>query len=118
MPLSTQIIREGEPMKLRWSDFHVAAMAIASVLELDASEDKLFEHPVEVRAELEEKGYPDEPTPITPSMAFNLADYGRLGLTPLNNGEVTLAKYHRFVDVTDGEVLELVPGDVLRAWRN
>lgn len=118
MPLNTQIIRDGEEMKLRWGHFHIVAMTIASVLELEPEDDKFFTHPVEVREELAENGYPAEPTPITPRMTFEMVGYHVLSNTPLNDGEVTLTKHHKFVDIMDGEILELQPGDVLRAWRN
>jgi|SRR5215469_1642576 len=117
MPLNTQIIRNGENLSLRWGGFHVAAMAIASTLDQPLSEWKLWEAPEKVQESIAGQGYPENPMPITPSMAFSLADYGALSLTPLNEGSYTLTQTHRFIDVTDDEVLELLPGDVLRAWR-
>jgi len=117
MPLSTQIIRDGEPLKLSWTDFHVAAMAMASVLDLPAEQDTLWTDPQGVRDQLNAQGYPDEPTAISPRMSFEMCTYGVLANTPLNSGEVTLTKHHRFVDQMSNELLELQPGDVLKAWR-
>ncbi len=136
MPLHTSIIRDGKAIKLRWSDFHVAAMAIAATCDDPSDpEAKLFKEPTdrpsfEYPAEKQEgDGIPDEwygkdeadypgvPCPITRMDAFTLADYGRLALTPLNSRSVTLTREHKFVDCTDGEILHLLPGDVLNAGR-
>lgn len=123
MPLNTQIKRDGELLKLRWSDFHVCAMAIAAATDDGPEHCRLYPDPVALFDELREKNWidedgnaTDEPIPITPSMAFRIG-YGELSLTPLNKGSYTLKHSHKFVDVTDGEVLELEPGDELMAWR-
>lgn len=117
MPLITRIIRNGEPLSLRWGDFHVAAMALAACFdsgswpELD-SPSKIYDA---------EPGtfdcYPDAAFPITRAIAFHLCSYPVLGRTALNDGPYTLTKRHRFIDEEDGEVLELLPGDVLLAVR-
>lgn len=134
MPLETQIVRKGETLKLKWGGFHVAAMTLASVLDgpMTKTGCKLWADPLAVRAELVEKGYyQQDPTthlrgrlvstgaamPITRPMVFQLMDYGAIGLTPLNSGAVTLKHRHVFIDAADGEVLVLLPGDTLKAWR-
>lgn len=127
MPLNTQILRNGETLKLKWTDFHVAAMVCAS--SWDAGKGP-FENntpkfkwgggetiPKEWRGK-DESLYPEVPCPITPYDGFKLAMYHVIGATPLNNGPYTLKKKHKFVDTTDSEVLELLPGDVLKAWRS
>jgi hypothetical protein len=120
MPLSTQIRRNGEPIPVRWSDFHVAAMALAAafdqgtaflgdprdIYETDALPNEMFDC------------YPDAPFPITKRIAFEIASYPVLARTPLNSGSYTLTRKHKFIDHTDGEVLELHPGDELIAYRS
>lgn len=66
----------------------------------------------------DESSYPKVPCPITPKDAFQLAMYHVIGATPLNDGPYTLKNPHKFVDTTDSEVLELLPGDILKAWRS
>jgi hypothetical protein len=114
MPLNTQIIRNGEPLKLHWGDFHIAAMALASSFEVKKGPlgdptkiyvDELHVHPY--------IGFP-----ISRGIAFILSDYGALGNTPLNDGDYTLKLTHRFTDLVDGEVLDLLPGDKLIAYRS
>lgn len=120
MPLNTQIVRNGETLPLHWGDFHVAAMALAAnfempspafggpseIYETDALTPQMFDC------------YPDAPFPITRSIAFQLTTYGALAATPLNNGHVVLQRKHKFVDLVDGEVLALLPGDELIAYRD
>lgn len=138
MPLHTQITRDGEALSLRWSDFHVAAMAIAAACDDPKNpEAKLFTEPTDRPdfawpATQEDAGkdcpaewlgkdqtaYPEVPCPITPSNAFQIASYPYLAATPLNSGAYTLKREHKFVDITDGEVLHLLPGDVLSAARH
>lgn len=117
MPLNTQIIRDGEPMKIRWGNFHIAAMALAASFDSGtgpvSSPDKVYEAPPG-----EFDCYPDAPFPISRQVSFMLAEYGALGKTPLNEGSYTLTKRHKFMDMMDGEILALLPGDILRAWRN
>jgi hypothetical protein len=133
MPLNTRIIRDGEPLKLRWSGFHVAAMAVAASVD-DPSlgksifEDKTldrpdFEYGPTVPANPEWAGadqsrYPEVPCPISPRDAFEIGSYPMLGLTPLNDRRYVLKREHAFVDVTNGEVLRLLPGDELVAFRD
>jgi len=73
MPLSTQIIRDGEPLELRWSLWHAACMHEA--------------------AKREGK------------------DINQLGT-------VVLEENHTFVDESDGEVLNLKKGDILKMWHS
>jgi hypothetical protein len=117
MPLNTQIMRNGELVPLRWGDFHVAAMALAASFDegtnFIGSPDKVYE--VDAK---QFECYPDAPFPITRQIAFMLVSYPMLAKTPLNNGVYTLTKRHKFIDQMDGEILELLPGDELRAVRN
>ena len=118
MPLNTRIERDGELLSLKWGDFHVAAMALASLFDSD-EHDSAIQGPEDLydTDELRFDCYPDAPCPITRRMAFMLCDYGALGRTPLNYGEYTLRRKHKFMDLADGEVLELLPGDKLAAVR-
>lgn len=148
MPLHTQIIRDGKPLSLRWGDFHIAAMAVAASIDgpdkglfkeehtidnpppfgmptwdVDSMADD--ELPCGVDRETlrewsgkDQTSYPDVPMPITTSDCIAIASYPMLGMTPLNDGPFTLVNRHRFIDCRDGEVLELLPGDVLVAGRH
>jgi hypothetical protein len=138
MPLHTSISRNGDTLKLRWSDFHVAAMAIAAACDDPTNpEAKLFKDGPRDRPEFfyqhedvvpewfdrewegkDQTSYPDVPCPISRNDAWTLASYGYLAMTPLNSGGVTLKRRHSFLDCTDGEILTLEPGDVLRAFRD
>lgn len=111
MPLSTQIVRNGKILKVRWGQFHVAAMAIASIMETDA------ENWQGLRDEINERIPKGDPIPLTPSDVFTLVSYPVLGSTPLNNGEYVLTQDWQFVDTSDGEVFVLESGDILKAWR-
>jgi hypothetical protein len=122
MPLNTQILRDGESLPLRWGDFHVAAMVLAATFDSGVGpfEDNT---PPTVLTNTKTKeevpfNYPLEPLPITRRDAFDLTDYSAIATTPLNEGSYELKGPHRFIDCADGEILELLPGDVLKAWRN
>lgn len=114
MPLGTQIRRKGRALKVRWSQFHVAAMVYAAAL--DSKEGKLYEAMV---------AHDEVPTPeelkegfsIPPGAVFHIVSYPVIAATPLNSGDYTLQGSFRFVDPTDGEVFDLLPGDVLSVWR-
>ena len=118
MPLITEIRRDGEQLQLPWNNFHIACMALASSFEAGgnaiAAPEKVYEGMDPRMFDC----YPDAAFPVTTKVAFILTDYGALALTPLNYGEFTLTRKHRFMDVIDGEVLTLLPGDVLRAVRH
>lgn len=116
MPLSTQIIRNGYAMSVRWGNFHVAAMALAA--SFDTNEGP-FSEPAkiyDVDPRLFEC-YPDAPFPISPTVAFQLTNYSVLAMTPLNKGTYTLNRKHQFSDMADGEIFLLLPGDLLIAYR-
>lgn len=117
MPLNTQIVRDGKQLSLRWGGFHFAAMVLAATYDSGEGPFKKNEPPTEYENG-ETLNYPEDPVPITPNDVWTLMDYGIVAMTPLNHGEYTLTGEHKFVDVTDDEVLHLLPGDVLRAWRN
>lgn len=112
MPLHTQILRDGKPLNLRWSHFHVAAMTCAAAF--DSGQGPF----VGEQKPNDSLNYPEEPQPINPGDSFRLVGYHVLATTPLNNGDYTLKSEHKFVDVTDGEILHLLPGDVLCATRH
>ena len=117
MPLNTQIIRDGEPLKMPngWGGFHVAAMVIAASFDSGRGPYKDMESfKEEVEGLLEKQGA----IGINQSDVWQLMDYGTLSMTPLNEGEWTMTREMRFQDNTDGEILELKAGDVLRAYRS
>jgi hypothetical protein len=115
MPLSTQIERDGKLLSLRWGNFHIAAMALAA--SFDEGTSDVIGNPDTVYDGKTFPDYPDKPFPITANLAFILTDYGALSKTPLNEGTYTLTKRHQFIDKVDDEILELLPGDILRAYR-
>lgn len=138
MPLHTSIRRDGEPLELHWGEFHVAAMAIAAACDDPTHpEAKLFAEPTDrpdfawpatqeeagtdTPAEWlgkDESSYPEVPCPITRKDSWQIASYPYLAMTPLNSGSYTLKREHKFVDVMDGEILHLLPGDELLAARH
>jgi hypothetical protein len=114
MPLTTQIIRNGEPLKVRWGDFHIAAMALAAGFESK-------EGPLGDMAAIYENVkhvHPYMPFPISRGVAFYVSTYPALATTPLNEGNYTLKYGHSFIDLADREVLVLLPGDELVAYRS
>ncbi len=120
MPLIMSIERDGELLPIKWRDFHIAAIALAS--SFDARTDTSIGDPSGVY--LSPPGmfdcYPDAAFPVVGEVAFLLSDYGALAKTPLNNGRYVLTSRHKFLDLTEtgGEVLILLPGDELRAVRH
>lgn len=116
MPLNTQILRDGTPLQLRWGDFHVAAMVLASAFDHG-------EGPFSDRHDIYQTDpdmfdcYPDAPFPVSRNLAFMLTSYPMIGRSPLNDGEYVLTGRHRFRDLSDGEILSLIPGDRLVAYR-
>jgi len=117
MPLITEILRDGEQLQLSWGNFHIACMALASSFEAGGNSiaDPCKVYDLDPRMF---ECYPDAAFPVTRKLAFILADYGALANTPLNYGEYTLTRKHRFIDQADGEILTLLPGDRLRAVRH
>jgi hypothetical protein len=107
MPLNTQIMRDGEAVKLSWCDFHVAAMlyAIAFERKLDGTGPN---------ANLD---YPTEPQGLSPRNIFDVTNYPTIGYV-CPQGRYVLENEHRFQDVVDGEVLHLMPGDELTFYRS
>jgi len=114
MSLNTQIIRNGEPLRVRWSDFHIAAMALVAGFESKQGPlgdmTKIYANELHV--------HPHMPFPITRGIAFHVASYPALAKTPLNEGHYTLKYGHSFIDMSDGEVFEFLPGDELIAYRS
>jgi hypothetical protein len=120
MPLNTTIIREGHALRLRWGNFHVAAMALAAAFDAGAPPfgdlTAIYDDPSLPPQMFD--CYPDAAFPITRQIAFELTSYPVIGKTPLNDGRYVLKGRHTFLDCTDGEVLRLLPGDELHAYRN
>ena len=120
-PLSTRITRDGEPLSLRWGQFHIAAMIYAVSWDSGEGPFEMNEPPKYlVRPSDGDEmplNYPEEPCPISPPEAFHIVRDSVIAATALNDRPYTLKKEHRFIDVTDGEVLHLLPGDVLEATR-
>jgi hypothetical protein len=116
MPLATQILRNGERLQLPWGDFHVACMSLAACFDSGTGPtpgpNQVYDRP---------SGffdcYPDATFPVSQPLAFMLCSYPMLAKTPLGDGPYTLTRRHKFRDVVDGEILTLLPGDVLIAQR-
>lgn len=89
MPVNTEIIRDGERVKIRWGWWHIERLAEAMLEECPTH--KLF------------MGFPNEPDP-------NSEEKDRYG-------EFTFTMRHEFTDETDGEVFIIEPGDRYKAWR-
>lgn len=117
MPLNTVITRStGEVAELRWTDFHVAAMILASTYDAGpAALAKLFTKVPEI-----DLTNPEEPFVISPSDAFGMANYMVIGMSPLNSQSYTIQRGPYYFRDGMGQVDDLVlnPGDVLDAWRS
>jgi hypothetical protein len=115
MPLQTQIIRDGEVMKLKWGGFHVAAMVIAASAD---SGQGPYKDMSAFQKEIKDLMEKQDAVGVNPSDVWSLMDYGAISATPMGTGgEYELKERWVFHDNSDGEVLELLPGDILRAWR-
>lgn len=112
MPINSQIIRDGQTLPVRWSQFHIAAMAIAIMFEEPEKWDGA--KPNDDIIEL----YPGSPQPIGPRDTFMIVTYPVLAAVWDDRDEVTLEHAHAFEDVSDGEVFKLNKGDKLRIWRD
>jgi hypothetical protein len=113
MPLSTQVRRDGEPLKLAWGGFHIACMVVAVAADSGQGpyEDNSWNGIT--GSDL------DDAVVITRRDAFSLVNYGVIATTPLNDGSYTLKDGpYRFIDQADGEEFELLPGDKLIAFRD
>jgi len=112
MPLYTEIRRNGRARKIRWGNFHVAAMALAAAI--DSKEGELYR----LLAEKEPTILEADPIELGPGDVFDLVDYGVLAATPLNAAAYTMKGTMTFVDATDQEKFILKPGDILSASRS
>lgn len=118
MPLETSITRNGKLLQLRWGGFHLAAMILAATI--DSGKGPFEDNTLEGLIGKENAGkYPQQAISINPADANAIIGFGypTLFATPLGNGNYTLKSAHRFEDTEDGEILELLPGDVLSAHR-
>lgn len=116
MPLNTRIIRDGKPLDLRWGGFHVASMVYACVI--DSGEGPFVDN-ASVREQALALMEKDGAIAITPKDAFDLMSYPVIGQTPLNAADYTMVNYDlKFVDIEDGEELEIEKGDVLSMSRS
>jgi len=118
VPLNTRIIRNGVPLQIRWGSFHVAAMVCAASWD---SGKGIFEDNSEPPTQTERRLDTNEEVTghfLSPKNCFEFVDYGRIAATPLNEGSYVLKKAYTFIDITDGEILYLVPGDKLVAYRD
>ena len=115
MPLNTQILRNGEVLPLRWGGFHVAAMVMAAAADSGEGPYKDMDSFVTEMRELMKR---QESIGINPGNVFEMTNYFTIAATPLNGGGYTLKDRWVFHDNMDGEDLELLPGDELKAWRS
>lgn len=115
MPLSTRIIRDGEPLSLRWGDFHVASMVYAVSIDSGIGP---FENIPALKEQAEVLMKEQGSIGITGKDAFALTMYHIIAATPLNDSDYTMANVDLvFHDNMDGEEFEIKRGDVLMAWR-
>jgi hypothetical protein len=118
MPLRAQILRGGERVPLRWDDFHLAVLALASSFDDDTCTNTASDPAGVYETDLLRFDcYPDAAFPVTRELSYMLSDYGALSKTPMNAGVYTLRRKHRFLNLGNGEVITLYPGDVLHANR-
>lgn len=104
MPLNTAIIRDGEPLKLKWGGFHVASMVYACVIDSGkgpfVDNESVQKQAIDL---MERQGH----IAISPKDAFDLASYPVIGQTPMNAADYTMVNHDlKFLDITDGEELE------------
>lgn len=104
MPLETQIVRDGKVLPLRWGGFHVTSMIYAIAFERKMTEPN------------ENIDYPIEPQGLSPANCMTAMDYSVIS-SVCPEGSYTLKKDHQFVDIIDGEILRLKPGDKLHFQR-
>ena len=115
MPLFTQIERDGNMLELRWGEFHVACMKLAAWFDNKSDEEM---KKVITGDENDPNEYPETPLGLGSLDILSVVGYGVLSETELaSKGVQVLNKVHRFVDVEDNEVFELLPGDTLKMWR-
>lgn len=110
MPLSLQFLRDGEPrvMPNGFGNWHLNVAYDAGAIE-QARIDKVRQPDREVLC-----------TSLRDMDDEQMEEFDRiskLGSKAFNNGTVKITKPLRFSDPSDGEVLELVPGDEIRMWR-
>jgi len=107
MPLNTQIVRDGENLKMPggWKGFHITAMLYAIAFERDLAKPN------------DDIEYPLQPQGISPRNVMEATDYTIIAhVCP--GGRFKLSNLHNFVDTMDGEVFTLKPGDELQFWRS
>jgi hypothetical protein len=107
VPLNTQIIRDGETVKLSWGNFHVAAMLYAIA----------FERKLDGTGPNAAIDYPTEAQGLSPRNVFDVTNYPTITYV-CPKGRYVLEQEHRFQDIMDGEVLHLKPGDELTFYRD
>jgi hypothetical protein len=114
MPLNTLIIRNGEPLKIHWGRFHVAAMVIASAL--DTGEGPFADNTLEgIYGDCKEH---HDVLGISPDNVAALMNYQAISTTRMGmTGSYVLKHSYKFCDVADGEEFELLEGDELVAYR-
>lgn len=125
MPLNTQIVRNNQPLRLRWGGFHIAAIVIAAAF--DSGQGPFKVNTPQGIARLEKWGpkgrriarrYPLVPFPVSRFMVWVLESYPVIDSTPMGHDGYVLTRRHQFIDCSDGEILDLLPGDVLTAYRS
>ena len=112
MPLETQVERNGQPVPIRWGYFALSCMYTAAVAE------QLPDQETDAGNRFGDLDPADAEDPVQP-VDFSLTPiyYLDVDCDLVRKGSQKLTRLHRFVDPTDGEVLELQAGDVLSAWR-
>lgn len=139
MPLNTTITRDGDLWTPPggWTGAVVAGMVTAVSIEQEGNgifaepcDKPTFSYPACLEGQLDDgtdlsefagksgDDYPEVPAPMTPDYIMQVMMYPMLGLTALNDGAFELKQRHRFLDTENGTLIELLPGDILAAWRS
>ena len=90
--LSTQLERNGQPISLDWRQWHILRLHDAMILETMGKE----KHAEWLSGDV----WPEELPPVFPK-----------------SGEWVFKLAHSFEDYYEGEIFNIFPGDIYRAWR-
>lgn len=110
MPLNTQVLRDGETVKIPGGWDAMALNAFLNAAYRETSPGLVIASSGETFAELELRN-----AVVDLSMA---PIYYMTGADVIEKGRQTLTRDHTFVSDDEARTIELKAGDVLRAWRD
>lgn len=121
MPLNTQILRNGKPVKVPWDDQMLSFMYTTAFVEGDPSyeyeDGKIFAELGTYVLEGTGTKYDGQEFEHWVSFAWAPIYYLKSKCTLVKSGSQTVKRQHRFFH-RSGKVITLKPGDVLEAWRS